>query len=84
MGVLDNEFEEVSQNSSKPDVRIAGLDEGEKRMRQQMGRPVVSLKLPTGPYIFAISGHLISQGLRSDIGFPFLISCSLFADVFYV
>ncbi|KAH7689234.1 Protein involved in sister chromatid separation and/or segregation protein [Dioscorea alata] len=52
MGVFDNEIEEVSQNSSKPDLRIAGFDEEEKRMRQRMGRPVVSLKLPTGPYIF--------------------------------
>ncbi|KAM0941611.1 hypothetical protein DsansV1_C16g0140481 [Dioscorea sansibarensis] len=30
MGVLDNEFEEVSQNSSKPDLRKAGFDEEEK------------------------------------------------------
>ncbi|KAM0941614.1 putative WLM domain, PUB domain, Ubiquitin-like domain superfamily, PUB-like domain superfamily [Dioscorea sansibarensis] len=52
MGVFDNEIEEVSQNSSKPDFRIAGFDEEEKRMRQRMGGPVVSLKLPTGPYIF--------------------------------
>ncbi|KAM1010309.1 hypothetical protein ACFX2I_045729 [Malus domestica] len=51
MGVSENEVDEVLQNA-KENLRIAGFDEEEKRLRQRMtGRPQ-SLKLPQGPYIF--------------------------------
>ncbi|XP_008811148.2 uncharacterized protein LOC103722385 [Phoenix dactylifera] len=53
MGVFDDEIEEVSQNGKKPDLRILGFDEEEKRLRQRMlNKPQVSLKLPQGSYIF--------------------------------
>ncbi|KAL6010305.1 hypothetical protein ACLOJK_000736 [Asimina triloba] len=49
MGVFEDEIEEV--NSRKPDLRIAGFEEEEKRLRQLAG-PRTSLKLPQGSYIF--------------------------------
>eukprot|EP00262_Sarcandra_glabra_P008384 TRINITY_DN21903_c0_g1_i1.p1 TRINITY_DN21903_c0_g1~~TRINITY_DN21903_c0_g1_i1.p1 ORF type:complete len:765 (-),score=162.79 TRINITY_DN21903_c0_g1_i1:190-2484(-) len=53
MGVFENEIEEVSQNNMKPDMRIAGFDEEEKRLRQRaLVGPQTSLKLPQGTYIF--------------------------------
>ncbi|XP_058070804.1 uncharacterized protein LOC131219590 isoform X2 [Magnolia sinica] len=53
MGVFKDEIEEVSQNSLKPDLRIAGFDEEEKRLRQRLlSGPQKSLKLPQGTYIF--------------------------------
>ncbi|KAF8391621.1 hypothetical protein HHK36_023927 [Tetracentron sinense] len=52
MGVFEDEIEKVSQNA-KSDMRIAGFDEEEKRLRQRMlDRPQMSLKLPQGAYIF--------------------------------
>ncbi|XP_042520500.1 uncharacterized protein LOC122093993 [Macadamia integrifolia] len=52
MGVFEEEIEEVKQNA-KADLRIAGFDEEEKRLRQRMlDRPQASLKLPQGTYIF--------------------------------
>ncbi|XP_050381147.1 uncharacterized protein LOC126798275 [Argentina anserina] len=53
MGAYENEVDEVLQNS-KANLRIAGFDEEEKRLRQRMSdRPHTSLKLPQGPYIFS-------------------------------
>jgi len=53
MGVFDDEIEEVSDNGKRPDQRIIGFDEEERRLRQRSsGRPQVSLKLPQGQYIF--------------------------------
>lgn len=53
MGVFEDEIEEVSDNGKRPDLRIIGFDEEEKRLRQRSsGRPQVSLKLPQGQYIF--------------------------------
>uniref|UniRef100_A0A0D9X9E5 WLM domain-containing protein n=1 Tax=Leersia perrieri TaxID=77586 RepID=A0A0D9X9E5_9ORYZ len=53
MGVLNDEIEEVSDNGKRPDLRIVGFDEEEKRLRQRSsGRPQFSLKLPQGQYIF--------------------------------
>ncbi|CAM0912243.1 unnamed protein product [Alopecurus aequalis] len=53
MGVFDDEIEEVSDNGKRPDLRIIGFDEEERRLRQRSsGRPQVSLKLPQGQYIF--------------------------------
>lgn len=52
MGVFDDEVEEVLRNSTK-DMRIAGFDEEQKRLKQRLlGRPHTSLKLPQGSYIF--------------------------------
>lgn len=53
MGVFSDEVDEVSHNSNKPDLRIAGFAEEEQRLRQRMTyRPQASLKLPQGTYIF--------------------------------
>ncbi|XP_068642812.1 uncharacterized protein [Aristolochia californica] len=53
MGVFEDEIEAVSQNNSKPDLRILGFDEEEKRQRQrQLKKPQAILKLPQGTYIF--------------------------------
>ncbi|XP_062009342.1 uncharacterized protein LOC133725943 isoform X2 [Rosa rugosa] len=53
MGAFENEVDEVLQNA-KANLRIAGFDEEEKRLRQRMSdRPHTSLKLPQGPYIFS-------------------------------
>uniref|UniRef100_A0ACD5Y994 Uncharacterized protein n=1 Tax=Avena sativa TaxID=4498 RepID=A0ACD5Y994_AVESA len=53
MGVFVDEIEEVSDNGKRPDQRIIGFDEEERRLRQRSsGRPQVSLKLPQGQYIF--------------------------------
>lgn len=52
MGVFEDEVDKVLQNA-KVDLRIAGFDEEEKRMRQRMSdRPHALHKLPQGPYIF--------------------------------
>ncbi|XP_010270073.1 PREDICTED: uncharacterized protein LOC104606522 [Nelumbo nucifera] len=52
MGVFEDEVEEVLQNE-KVDLRIAGFDEEERRLRQRMiDRPTTSLKLPQGTCIF--------------------------------
>uniref|UniRef100_A0A2P2L036 Uncharacterized protein LOC107417406 n=1 Tax=Rhizophora mucronata TaxID=61149 RepID=A0A2P2L036_RHIMU len=53
MGVSVDEVDKVLQ-SAKADLRIAGFDEEENRMRQRMSyRPPTSLKLPQGPYTFS-------------------------------
>ncbi|XP_064998090.1 uncharacterized protein LOC135581728 [Musa acuminata AAA Group] len=53
MGVFSDEVDEVSHNSNKPDLRIAGFAEEEQRLRQRtIYRPQASLKLPQGTYIF--------------------------------
>ncbi|XP_057953623.1 uncharacterized protein LOC131147957 [Malania oleifera] len=52
MGVPEVEAEEVLQNA-KANLRIAGFDEEEKRLRQRMSnRPHAALRLPQGTYIF--------------------------------
>ncbi|XVF21063.1 hypothetical protein REPUB_Repub12eG0058200 [Reevesia pubescens] len=52
MGVLEDEVDRVIQNS-KLDLRIAGFNEEERRLRQRMSdRPHASIRLPQGPYIF--------------------------------
>jgi hypothetical protein len=52
MGVPETEVDEVLQNA-KANLRIAGFEEEEKRLRQRRSRgPYASLKLPQGPYIF--------------------------------
>ncbi|KAL4185042.1 hypothetical protein AMTRI_Chr10g4030 [Amborella trichopoda] len=65
MGVFSDEIEEVSHDSSKPDLRIAGFDEEEKRLRQRtFGRPQSSLRLPQGPYIFCDFRTLSIPGIQ--------------------
>ncbi|KAL5729786.1 hypothetical protein ACHQM5_002686 [Ranunculus cassubicifolius] len=50
MGVFEDEIKEVTQ---KADLRIAGFEEEEKRLRKRMlSRPMHPLKLPGGTYIF--------------------------------
>ncbi|XP_057506870.1 uncharacterized protein LOC130790035 isoform X2 [Actinidia eriantha] len=52
MGVPKNEVDEIRQNA-KANLRIAGFEEEENRMRQRMlDKAHSSLKLPQGPYIF--------------------------------
>ncbi|XP_052178766.1 uncharacterized protein LOC127792341 [Diospyros lotus] len=52
MGVPKDEVDEILQNE-KTNLRIAGFEEEEKRLRQRMlDRPHGSLKLPQGQYIF--------------------------------
>ncbi|KAJ4799528.1 Ubiquitin and WLM domain-containing metalloprotease [Rhynchospora pubera] len=53
MGVFEDEIEEVSENNKRPDLRIIGFDDEEKRLKQRSSNRVqTSLKLPQGPYIF--------------------------------
>ncbi|MCL7047726.1 hypothetical protein MKW94_001018 [Papaver nudicaule] len=53
MGVFENEIEEVTQNGTKADLRIAGFDEEEKRLRERISyRSRTTLKLPQGNYTF--------------------------------
>lgn len=52
MGVSEDEVDKVLQNE-KADLRIAGFDEEEKRLRQRMlDRTNAPLKLPRGQYVF--------------------------------
>ncbi|KAB1208766.1 hypothetical protein CJ030_MR6G024802 [Morella rubra] len=52
MGVPESEVNEILENA-KANLRIAGFEEEEKRLRQRMSdRPHASLKLPQGPYVF--------------------------------
>ncbi|RDX92120.1 hypothetical protein CR513_25799, partial [Mucuna pruriens] len=52
MGVSTNEVEEVLQNA-KADLRIAGFEDEEKRLKQRISHgPHLPLKLPQGQYIF--------------------------------
>lgn len=65
MGAFDDEIEEVSQNGKKPDLRILGFDEEEKRLKQRMlNRPQISLKLPQGSYIFCDFRTLSIPGIE--------------------
>ncbi|KAJ4811153.1 Ubiquitin and WLM domain-containing metalloprotease [Rhynchospora pubera] len=53
MGVFEDEIEEMSENNKRPDLRIIGFDDEEKRLKQRSSNRVqTSLKLPQGPYIF--------------------------------
>ncbi|PQM33370.1 uncharacterized protein Pyn_19329 [Prunus yedoensis var. nudiflora] len=51
MGVSEHEVDEVLQHA-KSNLRIAGFDEEEMRLRQRMSYRPHTLKLPQGPYIF--------------------------------
>lgn len=64
MGVFDDEIKDLSQNSTK-DLRIAGFDEEEKRLKQRLfNKPKASLKLPQGTYIFCDFRTLHIPGIQ--------------------
>lgn len=64
MGAFETEVDEVLQNS-KANLRIAGFDEEEKRLRQRMyDGPHNSLKLPQGPYTFSGFRTLTLPGIE--------------------
>ncbi|CAN6478137.1 unnamed protein product [Victoria cruziana] len=52
MGVFSNEIEEVSDSSTRPDLRLAGFAEEDNRLRQRMAEDHPISKLPKGIYIF--------------------------------
>ncbi|XP_023754400.1 uncharacterized protein LOC111902817 [Lactuca sativa] len=64
MGVPKEEIDQVLE-SSRTDMRIAGFDEEEKRMRQRMSNGFDSpLKLPQGSYIFGDFKTLDLPGIK--------------------
>lgn len=64
MGVPKAEVDQVLQNA-KADMRIAGFDEEEKRLRQRtLSGPSTTLKLPQGNYIFSEFRTLNIPGLE--------------------
>ncbi|KAI0519523.1 hypothetical protein KFK09_006972 [Dendrobium nobile] len=65
MGVFDDEIKEVSQNNTRADLRIAGFEEEDNRLRQLSSyKPSASLKLPQGPYIFCDFHTLELPGIK--------------------
>ncbi|XP_031492885.1 uncharacterized protein LOC116259288 isoform X2 [Nymphaea colorata] len=52
MGIFSNEIEEVSDNGTRLDLRIAGFAEEDNRLRQRMAEGPPVAKLPKGTYIF--------------------------------
>ncbi|PKU73161.1 hypothetical protein MA16_Dca021449 [Dendrobium catenatum] len=66
MGVFDDEIKEVSQNNTRADLRIAGFEEEDNRLRQLSSyKPSASLKLPQGPYIFCDFHTLELPGIKN-------------------
>lgn len=64
MGVFDDEIRDMSENSTK-NLRIAGFDEAEKRLKQRLlNKPQASLKLPHGTYIFCDFRTLHIPGIQ--------------------
>jgi len=64
MGVPKEEIDQVLE-SSRADMRIAGFDEEEKRMRQRMSNGFdAPLKLPQGNYIFGDFKTLDLPGIK--------------------
>lgn len=75
MGVPKEEIDQVLE-SSRTDMRIAGFDEEEKRMRQRMSNGFDSpLKLPQGSYIFGDFKTLDLPGIKvfNDLCIHFII-----------
>lgn len=65
MGVFDDEIKEVSQDNTRPDLRIAAFEEEDKRLRQLSSyKAQESLKLPQGPYIFCEFRTLELPGIK--------------------
>ncbi|KAI3465599.1 hypothetical protein Pfo_022262 [Paulownia fortunei] len=66
MGVPKDEVDEVLQNA-KADLRIAGFDEEEKRLKQRnVDRSYTPPKLPQGTYIFCDFRTLSLPGIELD------------------
>ncbi|XP_012830116.1 PREDICTED: uncharacterized protein LOC105951263 [Erythranthe guttata] len=66
MGVPKDEVDEVLKNA-KADLRIAGFDEEEKRMKQRnINRSYSSPKLPQGTYVFCDFRTLSLPGVELD------------------
>ncbi|XP_021811749.1 uncharacterized protein LOC110754926 isoform X2 [Prunus avium] len=63
MGVSEHEVDEVLQHA-KSNLRIAGFDEEEMRLRQRMSYRPHTLKLPKDLIYFVISEHFNFQELR--------------------
>ncbi|KAI9084651.1 hypothetical protein K1719_033433 [Acacia pycnantha] len=63
MGVLKNEVEQVLQDA-KVNLRIAGFEEEEKRLKQRSSYGPALLKLPKGPYIFSEFQTLEIPGVK--------------------
>ncbi|XP_031380035.1 uncharacterized protein LOC116195184 [Punica granatum] len=64
MGVSEAEVDEILENE-KVDLRIAGFDEEDKRLRRRMlGVPAGLIKLPQGEYIFADFRTLEIPGVK--------------------
>lgn len=63
MGVSTNEVEQVLEDA-KINLRIAGFEEEERRMKQRSSYGPVSLKLPQGPYIFSEFRTLELPGVK--------------------
>ncbi|XWS31021.1 hypothetical protein CRYUN_Cryun23aG0041200 [Craigia yunnanensis] len=64
MGVPEDEVDRVIQNS-KVDLRIAGFNEEERRLRRRMSDgPHASIRLPQGPYIFCDFSTLQIPGVE--------------------
>ncbi|XP_018849955.2 uncharacterized protein LOC109012658 isoform X2 [Juglans regia] len=66
MGVPGSEVDEILQNA-KANLRVAGFEEEEKRLRQRMSdRPHASPKPPQGPYIFCHFRTLEIPGIEMN------------------
>lgn len=71
MGVSENEIDEVREGA-KANMRIAGFDDEEKRLRQRKSdRPHVPLRLPQGSYIFCDFQTLELPGIEVLLNFLF-------------
>lgn len=67
MGVPKDEVDQVLLNA-KADMRIAGFDEEEKRLRQRMlSGPGTPLKLPQGNYVFCEFRTLHIPGIEVSL-----------------
>lgn len=72
MGVSENEIDEVLQGA-KTNMRIAGFDDEEKRLRQRKSdRPHAPSRLPQGPYIFCDFRTLELPGIEVLLNLLFL------------
>jgi hypothetical protein len=63
MGASTNEVEEVLKNA-EANLRIAGFEDEEKRLKQKVSHGPRVLKLPQGPYIFCEFRTLEIPGLK--------------------
>ncbi|KAK1316086.1 hypothetical protein QJS10_CPA05g00971 [Acorus calamus] len=65
MGVFEDEVKEVSQDGTRPDQRILGFEEEEKRLRQRSINQIHTMpKLPQGTYVFCDFRTLDIPGIK--------------------